>query len=278
MNVIDAHIHFWDLNNKINSWVLNQPRAELHRNYLPWTKNNYQFVHIEAHDANISPVQEIEWLATEMNKINGSYKHIAFVDITQAPLRFAAIINKLKTFDQVVGIRHILAYQQQSQYNPCNRDLSSNRNIGNNLLYLANNELIFNCQIFPHQLINLLAPLKYSGVTTVIDHMFLPLWQDINDSNGILWTKALDLIANLPNVYLKLSGIDMFQPEAIFTNTMQQCLQRFPVARMLYGSNFPVSFTSDYDFWYNFIKQLIKLPEEQNQIFYANAFNLFFKT
>jgi L-fuconolactonase len=275
--IIDSHIHFWDLNNKMNSWVLNQPRSELHRNYLPWANDKYKFIHIEAHDSKVSTLIEIQWLAKLMNQVNGIYKHIAFADITQSPLSFAATIDSLKPFAQVVGIRHILAHNQDCQYSPCALDLSSNSNIGDNLHYLASKKLIFNCQIFPEQLDHIIDSIKSSKVTTIIDHMFLPIWQNINDSVAKVWIRALDKISLLPNVYLKLSGLDMLQPQGRFNNIVKQCLNHFPVDRMLYGSNFPVSCNNDYTYWYEYLKTIITLPEEQNKLFYANACSLFFK-
>jgi L-fuconolactonase len=280
MKCIDAHIHFWDLSYGMNSWIFKQPRVELQKNYLPASlaENNFSFVHIEAHDSAVPTLQEIEWLAMVMKRLNIEYRHIAFADITQSPADFAAAIDSIKDHPNVVGIRHILSHNNRSKYNPCINDLSENKNIGDNLHYLAKNGLIFNCQVYPGQLENILPKIKLSGVTTLIDHMFLPIWRDINDQNGRVWSKSIGDIADASNIYLKMSGLDMLQSEDMFKNIVYECLDRFPLERMLYGSNFPVSFTNDYNYWYKFIDSIISAEKDKNMIFYENSFNLFFKS
>lgn len=279
MNFIDAHIHFWDLKYGINSWVINQLNTKLKKDFLPYKdKNRIGVIHVEAHDSVVPTIKEIEWLAKLMSATCIEYKHIAFADITQQPQDFAFAIDAIKDYPSVVGIRHILAHNQRVKYNPCLKDLSNNKNISENLLYLAENNLCFNCQIYPQQLDNILPKIKSSGVITLIDHMFLPVWMNINDQEGKMWSNAIYEIACIDNVYLKFSGLDMLQNEDKFKSVAHECLARFPVERILFGTNFPVSFTDDCNYWYKFVDHLIPTKKDKDMIFYKNALNLFFKS
>jgi predicted TIM-barrel fold metal-dependent hydrolase len=283
MQIIDSHVHFWDLKNKINSWVLKQCRVELQTDYLPSSmvsgekSNIYGFVHVEAHDSAISTLNEIKWLRAEMEKANLRYKHIAFADITQPFNEFKLTIDSIRINPNVVGIRHILAHHPKFKYNPCDLDLSNNKNIGNNILYLAESNLIFNCQLYPYQIRGILPAIENCKITTLLDHILLPIWNDINDKEGKLWCDSISEISTMENVYLKLSGLDMFQDESKYTEVINECLNRFPYTRILYGTNFPVSFTHDYTFWYKVLDRIISTSGHKKAIFYENAFNLFFK-
>ena len=281
MKIIDTHIHFWELENNINSWVMKQSNKELQKNYLPdniiHSSNNdlIGVVHVEAHDSAKPTIEEITWLSEKMKNSALQYKHIAFVDITSSLPIFAKTIDQIIQFTNVVGIRHILSHTTKFGYNPNEVDLSSNKNIKENLEYLAKNNLIFDCQVYSHQMKNLMPAIINSKVTTVIDHMLLPAWNSYNDEDCNLWKEMLTQVSILDNVYLKLSGLDMFQDRNNFDLVVKYCLEKFNNNRLIYGSNYPVSFTNDYNMWYNYLSNLGLSAVESEQIFYKNAMKLF---
>ena len=57
------------------------------------------------------------------------------------------------------------------------------------------------------------------------------------------WRAALATIAECPNVHVKMSGINMFNPEWTVRHMRQQirdAIQIFGIERTVYGSNFPL--------------------------------------
>lgn len=263
----------------MNSWVLKESNPNLKKDYLPNNlikncKNELiGFVHVEAHDSAIPTIKEVEWLENEMKNHKLSYKHIAFVDLTSSTVDFKKIIDQLVSYKSVSGIRHILSYAEKFDYNPNSEDLSKHENIPRNLEHLATNSLIFDCQVYADQLENILpAIVKYNNVT-VIDHMLLPAWKSIDDEDCKYWQNAIIEIARHKNIYLKLSGLDMFQQD--FDFAVKFCLENFPLERLMYGSNYPVSCNNDYNIWANYLDKLDLSKEIKEHLFYKNAQKIF---
>lgn len=284
MGIIDSHIHFWDLSNNINNWVHRVNTPSLEKNYLPNTmiknfkENLYGVAHIEAHDSAIPTVQEVKWLNEVMkNTSDLKYSHVAFVDITLPKNEFSSILDTLKTYDHVKGIRHILSCNQKFNYSPCDTDLSTNPNIQDNLNYLAKVKFIFNCQMYPYQLNNILPAIASSGVTCVVDHLVLPAWNQTGDADHQVWQDIIIKLAKLNNAFIKVSGIDMFRKETEFKEVLDFCLNKFPTSRLMYGSNYPVSFNHDYNYWYEYLNKMDLSENTKKQIFFKNAHDVFFR-
>lgn len=281
MKIIDTHVHFWDLDNKMNSWVLRSSNPNLQKDYLPDNLVNVSshelmgVVHVEAHDSVIPTIKEVEWLKDEMKNHKIQYKHIAFADITLPPEEFKKIIDELASHNNVIGIRHILSYTTKFDYNPNDIDASSHENIAKNLECLAHNNLIFDCQVYAYQMKNILSAIIRSNVITVIDHMLLPAWNKQGDEDCNLWQDAITEVAKHKNIYMKLSGLDMFQSPNDFDFAVIYCLEKFPNERLIYGSNYPVSCNNDYNTWVDYLVKINYPLHKREQIFYENAKKLF---
>jgi len=288
MKIIDTHIHFYDLDNKINSWIHRQANApHLHKNHLPETLIHKSqaiicgIVHVEAHDSNIPTTVEIEWLAKIMQEVkNLPYRHIALADITLPYAEFCNIIHTISKYQAVVGIRHTFSFHRDFEYSPCNTDLSNHPNIAANLKCLKDHNLIFACQGYPYQINNLLLAIEQAGVTCILDHFALPAWKSANDNEHKLWQETILDLSKNPTIFLKLSGLDMFKSAAEFDDILDFCLDNFPPKQLLYGSNNPVSFKGDYNKWYNYLHNYFTNKktgkETQEDIFLNSAAKLFF--
>jgi L-fuconolactonase len=277
---IDTHLHFWDLDNKINNWVITQTdNLDLKKNFLPnqlFTDSSILgIVHIEAHDSHAPTTWEIQWLTPLMEKHqNIKYAHIAYVDITSPSTEFTKIINQLKQYTCVKGIRHILSHHPKYKYSPCDEDMSEHKNIQANLNCLKQNNLIFDCQMYPYQLHKFLPFIIKSGVSCVVDHFGLPAWDNKKDHE--LWQQLIVGLGKIDHVYIKLSGLDMFKPETEFGEVLDFCLQNIPDTRLMYGSNYPVSYTNEPNYWCNYLNTFIKNDILKEKIFLSNALALFF--
>lgn len=280
MKFIDTHLHFWDLSNKINSWVLDQTDSHaLKQNFLPDTlfanKELVGVVHVEAHDSSVPTLEEVVWLSNIMQNHKGvKYAHIAFADITLPLVQFAATIDEIKEYSCIKGVRHILSHTPKYKYNPCNEDISGHKNILANLQYLKQNNLIFDCQMYPYQLYNVLPHIIKSGVKCVVDHFALPAWDNHHDQQ--LWQNLIIELAKIRHISLKLSGLDMFQVEARFADIIDFCLSHFSSEQLLFASNYPVSYTNNYNYWYNYLNSHITDNNLKQRILLGNAADLFF--
>ena len=284
MQIIDTHIHFWDLANNINTWVSRVNEPSLVKNYLPNQILNQSkeqlngVIHVEAHDSAVPTITEINWLGKVMTDTpNLKYKHIAFVDITLPSNEFAKTIESIRVSKNVIGIRHILSCKPGFDYSPCEEDMSKNPNIPHNLSYLANLGLIFDCQMYPYQIDNIIAAIKTSGVTCVVDHLVLPAWKNENDEDHKIWQNTITELAKLDNVYIKVSGIDMFRKEPEFKKVLDFCFNTIPSSHLIYGSNYPVSFNHDYNYWYDYLNKYELSDATKEQLFFKTANNIFFK-
>ncbi|WP_119329309.1 amidohydrolase family protein [Cysteiniphilum halobium] len=277
MQIIDTHVHFWDLNQNINSWVLKQSNEGLKQNFLPQSLQQkmcyklYGAVHIEAHDSCIDTEVEIKWLMKVAQKCPElQIKHIAYVDMTLARKQFIAKLDKLKQYPQVVGIRHILAYEKAVDYSPELQDLSMHPNLLTNLQILADYGFIFDCQAYPQQLLNLAPYLKASQIKTAIEHCGLPLW-DHNDQR-MLWQQSMQVLSEIESVSLKLSGLQMLGQTENNKAIVEYAIDCFGYQRVMYASNNPVCFRDDPLEWF---ETLYQLCGGKKDIFYDNAFTFY---
>lgn len=273
MSIIDAHIHLWDLSQQINSWVIKSQNPN-------WLKdiglNDYLTVSqlpaitgvvtIEAADARHS-LDEVKWLDQVRRRHSIELKHIAYLDMLQAPVDFVAKVNEYKCYDFVIGFRDIMSYSHQPVYSPCANDITlSTANLDRlyfNLCYLAENNYIFDCQMYPEQLIRAFASIQKSQVKCVIDHAGLPTLD-----NFASWIEMLQLYNGVAE--FKLSGLDLNEVQDNSRQICEQLVENIPLGNIHYGSNFPVTPRIHNDYLLEALNQIVN-PEDLNQIMYLNS-------
>ncbi|MGJ3494813.1 amidohydrolase family protein [Piscirickettsia salmonis] len=269
--IIDSHIHFWDLKNNINQWVYNE-KKELQQDFLPTALPCKQFVHIEAHDSAINTIQEIKWLETQLSQYHMRY--IGYGDFYVDDHHFLLQLNQLKKYSKVVGIRQIMSYHTESTYSPCQYHYLP-KNFTQKLTLLKDHHYIFECQMYASQLLNILGNISDSQVTTVIEHMALPLTQSSQEMQA--WHDLIKEITQYTNIILKLSGFYMMNSqEKPLDGCLDAILSNIPSQRLCYGSNFPVDNHHHYTLWQETLMN--KLPQITHEdIFYNTANKVYFR-
>jgi len=285
MQFIDSHLHLWDLSQKINSWVAKSNDPYLMQNFTLdelmgfYAKEHFLagFITIEAADGN-KTLDEVRWLSRISQSLpsNILYKHIAHIDTTQNPEQFSKELERFKPFDIVTGFRDICSFSENSSYSPCSTDITFNRdkleNLEKNLRLLKQNSYIYNCQMYPDQLLRIYPIIIESKVTTIIDHCGLPLLT--NDEEFTIWQSMLDKYTQ-SNTIFKLSGLDMNDNWDNRVKIIQTMVDKVSMNKLIYGSNFPL-LKKD---WLNELSQLIKVHNSSEisveQIFLDNAIKLF---
>jgi L-fuconolactonase len=281
MNIIDSHLHFWDLSQNMHSWVKAKGTSKtLQKNFLPETflaqapSGLKGFVHIEAQDYNMPAEVEQFWLKQIMAPFpDVLFRSIGFVDITLPAEIFEQKILSLNEYKAFIGVRHILSYHPTHPYSPEIIDLSTHKNIPKNLTLLAKYNLVFECQCYPAQLLNLLPAIVDSNVTCVLEHLLIPIWN--NKKEYRFWMDTLIKASQFDNIYIKLSGLSMFDKNLDMERTVRPCLDFFMPNHCLYGSNHPVCYPDWPDIFYRRFDLLTLSEQERQDIFYNTAKKLY---
>jgi predicted TIM-barrel fold metal-dependent hydrolase len=214
----DTHLHLWDLHNQINNWVINSKNPQLLKNasvddYLQSYPDTTHLLTIEAADSAHS-LAEVKWLNNIVTSIANKITlyHCAYIDLLQLPDKFNQQLEQFQAYKFVVGFRHIMSYSKISQYSPCNDDMTINKDnlarLKTNLTTLAQNNYIFNCHMYPEQLLKIIDIINESKVSCIVDHCGLPLLD--NKASLATWNNLLKTATN-SNIYFKISGLDINQ-------------------------------------------------------------------
>lgn len=276
MKIIDAHIHVWDLSNQINSWVSRSQDPNILQNI---SLNDYLdanqslvidgVVTIEAADSRHS-LNEVKWLDKIRRQYSIKLKHIAYLDMLQDPIDFAANIDEYKHYNFVVGFRDIMSYSEQFDYSPCANDVTlSETNLDRlylNLCCLAENNYLFNCQMYPEQLIRAFASIQKSLVKCVIDHAGLPTLDNFET-----WLSMLKLYKR--TAAFKLSGLDLNGLQDNY-QICEKILESIPISDIQYGSNFPVTVINKSQDILAYLKQVVE-TSSLHSILHTNAFKFY---
>jgi L-fuconolactonase len=233
---IDAHQHFWIFDPVRDSWITDD-MAVIQRDFLPvHLKPILQENHIDgciAVQADQSETQNsfLLELASENDFIKGV---VGWVD-----LRTKNIEERLEyysQFENMKGFRHVLQGEED-------RALMLKPEFMNGIGKLKKHGFTYDILIFPDQLqyvpkfVNAFPDQKF-----VIDHIAKP---DIKNRKVADWAKEMRAIAELDNVWCKVSGMvteadwknwkfDDFEPY------LDVVFEAFGVERVMFGSDWPV--------------------------------------
>ncbi len=286
MNIIDPHLHLFDLAKGDYLWL--RPENPPHWPdksiiYRDFTEQDLQlgssftspqssplslsgFVHIEAGFDNAKPWRELQWLESHCQL---SFKAVACADITLTEQEFIAQISELQQYSSLVGVRHILDQQASS--------ILSQPQVSNNLSYLASQNLSFDCQLplTDNPAVKLLCQVLdiTPKLTCVINHAgFSPLKNSKQQYQH--WHNNLQRLAQYPRLAIKCSGWEMQN-----RNYQQADIQQITATsikllgdnRVMLASNFPLTlFSRSYQDYWQTVTQLFS-QSLATQLCYANA-------
>lgn len=248
--IIDTHLHVWDTSELGLTWV--EEAGLPTRSMIPdpgpdpavgpdadtdpdVTSRRYVLVEADAED----PAQELSWLlelARRDPRVHGVVAAVALEDddVAEALTRVAAQ-------PEVVGVRRLLQ----------DRDLFGDPGLLRGLRLLAQQGLPFDACVRAEELPALRALLEeVPELTVVLDHMGKP---PVSEETGVeagpamrAWRTELHHLAELPNLYCKLSGLpaecrDAQQLQDLTGDVVAGAVEAFGPQRCLLGSDIPVS-------------------------------------
>jgi L-fuconolactonase len=272
--LVDTHLHIWNLDRIDYPWLANVP--SLNRNHLiedyvracgPVAVSKMVFLQCEC-----SPAQyedELAWV-TEVAAIDPRIRGI----VPWAPLeKGPAVENELARLarnSRVKGIRRIIQFEPDPEF--CLRP-----DFVRGVQLLPKHGLTFDLCINHTQLPNTLTLVRQCPeVRFIMDHIAKP---DIK--SGLLdpWREAMRALADLPNVWCKMSGLvteadhQHWKP-ADLQPYIDHVIECFSFDRVMFGGDWPVSTqATDYPRWVDTLDAALKgsSPDELHRLYVRNA-------
>ncbi|MBX9362120.1 amidohydrolase [Streptomyces sp. WAC04114] len=241
MTVVDAHHHVWDLSVRDQDWITGPELAPLRRDFT------MKDLASEARAAGVArtvlvqtvtvPEETPEFLAlaAEHDLIAGV---VGWTDLTRPD-----VDDELGRLRALPGGRYLKGIRHQVQGEP-DPEWLLRPDVHRGLAAVADAGLVYDLVVLPHQLPACVrAAAALPGLTFVLDHLGKP-----PIAAGALepWASSLRALAALPNTVAKLSGLVTEADLASWTVEdlrpyADVALEAFGPARLMYGSDWPVS-------------------------------------
>ncbi|QGZ63541.1 amidohydrolase family protein [Paraburkholderia acidisoli] len=261
MQVVDPHVHFWDLDTHHYPWLANPgvsfvgDARDLKHSYLPSNLvreagdiSVLKVVHVEANHDPEDPVEETRWLQSiaddaERHGQPHSFPNaiVAACDLSAA--NAPAILEAHAAFSRTRGIRQILNVHTNKLYDYVGRHYLREAAWREHFALLERHGFSFDLQLYPSQMEEAAALARaHPGVQLIVNHagMFV-------DRNGVAgwraWRDGLRALAACENVSVKISGLAMFDHDWSVESLRPYVLETidaFGAGRAMFASNFPV--------------------------------------
>ncbi len=192
-----------------------------------------------------------------------------------------ALLKAQKEFPNLRGVRHQLHWDSAPlRQNVSRPDLCNSVELRRGFSLLNKYDLHFELQIFPAQASYARELIKEFPDTKFI-LLHAGMLTDRTPATIEQWRAALATIADLPNAHVKLSALNMFNPnwtQKHMRQSIRDTIQIFGVERTIFGSNFPLEklHSSYADLMSAYRTVLSEYPEEdQRRVFHDNAVNFY---
>ncbi|WP_020524932.1 amidohydrolase family protein [Catelliglobosispora koreensis] len=262
--LIDAHMHFWDPRRWDYPWLRQLPAID--RPFLPADIESTvdAVIFVEAGGGNGDPEQEVTWveeLAARSPVVAGILAHAPLEHGADA----AAIVERLGRRPLIKGIRRNL------QDEPAGFAVSPRFRQGVGLL--AAQGLVADLCVRDWQLPEVTELAKATPhVTFVLNHAGKP---GVRSGQWQPWADDLARLAELPNVFVKLSGLATEANWLAWTQRqvapyLAHALAAFGSQRCMFGGDWPVStLATGYGQWRDVVADVVgtRTPAEQALVF-----------
>ncbi|ACD20031.1 amidohydrolase family protein [Paraburkholderia phytofirmans] len=291
MQVVDSHIHLWDLKTHRYPWLENPgvsfvgDARDLKHDYLlddllgeAGDIDVLKLVHVEANHDPAAPVEETRWLqaiADRKESCGMPNAIVAAVDLS-AP-NAPAVLEAHASFANTRGVRQILNVHENKLFDYVGRHLMRERQWREHFALLRRYGMSFDLQLYPSQMEEAAALARAHGDTQfVINHA--GMFVDRGSVAGYrAWREGMRLLADCPNIAVKISGLAMFDHRWTVESLRPYVLETidtFGVERAMFASNFPVDrlFGSYADLWHAYASIVeVASVAEKEALFCRNA-------
>jgi L-fuconolactonase len=271
MEIIDTHLHIWNLQRVHYAWLT----AELGILY-----QNYEVpaVAVQMKEANVAKavlvqaansMEETDFMLENAEKYDCIAGVVGWLPLL-SPVATAKFVEKYKKNAYFKGIRHLIHDEPNPRWLLQAQVIES-------LQILADNHIPFDVVgVLPEHLecVRRVGE-QIPDLCMVLDHL--------NHPRGVLtekimedWRKAMQEVAENPNVYAKISGLGTVAPtKSQIASAIVFALATFSVKRCLLGGDYPVSLlAATYtDTWktYQQMLELVLDEQERRALYWENA-------
>ena len=252
---VDAHVHLWKLDHLSYPWLTppfsddgpNGSVEAIARDYLPedYFKdaagyNVTKFVHIDAGADAKDAINETRWLQGLADTGRGYPQAIvAFAALNDPDVE--RLLAQHVVSPNVRGIRHIINWHPDPKRTYTPRSLLDDADFARGYALLAKYRLSFDLQIYPNQMTQAYRLAAANpDVPVILNHTGMPVDRD---AAGIAaWKSGMKLLATLPHVSTKISGlgfIDRHWTEEAMREVVLETIDTFGLTRSMFASDFP---------------------------------------
>ena len=292
---VDAHVHLWQLDNLSYPWLTppfsdDGPNGSVAAIAHDYGLGDYfrdaagynvvKAVHIDAGADAGDAVAETRWLqglASEEWAEAGS-------GFPQAIVAFAALnapdvehlMARHVESPNVRGIRHIINWHPDPKKTYTSKNLLDDDAFTRGYTLLAKYRLSFDLQIYPNQMEQAYRLARANpDVPVILNHTGMPVDRDA--AGVAAWKSGMHLLASLPHVATKISGlgfIDRHWTDAAMRPVVLETIEAFGTDRSLFASDFPTdklfnSYGRQLDFYDDLTRDFS--AAERDALFAANA-------
>ena len=231
-------------------------------------------VHIQVGVADGEELSETDWLQRVGDQYDLPSAIVAFADLTADDVGRQLIDQG--SHERLRGIRQIVGRSAEEDEKTGSDALLDDPKFREGLALMRDNDLSFDLQLIPRQMARaaeLIASLP--GLNVALCHCGSP-W-DQSDHGLAHWREGLKLLADIPDVHCKISGLGMFDHDWTVESIrplVESCIETFGVERCMFGSNFPVDkLHASYDkVWGAYAEITVALDDSDRQkLFVDNA-------
>ena len=251
---LDSHQHFWNYKPAHQVWMTDA-MAVLRRDYLPdelapllETSGCAGTIAVQARQM----VEETQWLLQLADAHPFIRGVVGWVDLCSPAL--PAQLAKFAPHPKLVGVRHVVHDEPDDQF-------MLRPDFRRGLAHLREFDLTYDLLLFPKHLpvaAQLVA--EFPDQPFVLDHLGKPA---IREGQLSPWREDLQRLAELPNVFCKLSGMvteaqwKQWRPED-FHPYLDSVLAAFGPERVMIGSDWPVcTLSGDYASTMNIVQDYV---------------------
>ncbi len=292
-HIVDAHHHLWDLDACRYPWLMAKgvrrffgDPTPIQKNYLVddlrHDANDYSLdasVHIQVGVAEGDELRETEWLEETADSHDLPSAIVAFCALEQPDA--LQLAEAQAAHPRVRGLRQIIGRSDEEDAKSGSGGLVSDTRWREHFRVIGEMGLSFDLQLTPPQVPSVADVLAEAPETPVaLCHCGSP-W-DQTAAGLKAWREGLGLLAQLPQVSCKISGLGMFDHDWTVDSIrpiVESCVDVFGPDRCMLGSNFPVDkLHADYSrIWRAFEDILGSLPDDAQAQLFGNTARSFYR-
>jgi predicted TIM-barrel fold metal-dependent hydrolase len=290
MQVVDPHIHLWDLKTHHYPWLANPGKSfvgdarELKHDYLigdllrdAAPVQVLKLVHVDANHDPADPVEETRWLQHVADNEGRGLPNAIVAGADLSADKVQEVLEGHAAFANTRGIRQILNVHANPLYDYVGRHYMREPTWRKNFALLKRYSLSFDLQLYPSQMKEAaeLAQ-EHAGTQFIVNHA--GMFVDRSSVEGFrAWREGLHALAACPNVAVKISGLAMFDHQwsvESFRPYVLETIDAFGCERAMFASNFPVDrLFATYEGLWNAYASIVKdlRDTEKEALFKSNA-------